>query len=192
MLLEDEERIEWYSTVVLEVAVLLAAVFLMVVLFLTGVAHMRTRTPYGGTPREVRDVMLSVAGLVGDETVYDIGAGDGRLLIDAKRRCPGIRAIGYENALGVWLIGKLRILFSGQDVTLLLRNALRDDLSAANAVFLYLGPEMMSALEAKFDRELRPGTKVISHSFHFPHRSPSEDRTLPWGRRLKHVLLYQW
>ena len=177
---------------VLGVAVLVAVVFLMVVLILTGVAHLRTRTPYGGTPPEIRDVMLHVAGLAGKEMVYDIGAGDGRLLIAAKRLHPGIRAVGYENALGVWLIGKLRILLSGQDVTLLLRNALRDDLSGADAVFLYLGPEMMRELEAKFDRELRPGTKVISHSFHFPHRAPSEDQTLPWGRRMKHVLLYVW
>lgn len=175
-----------------QIVVLVAVTALLVILVVTGIAHLRTRTPYGGTPRQVRDVMLRMAGLAGRETVVDIGAGDGRLLIAAKRLYPGIRAIGYENALGVWLVGKLRILLSRCDVVFRLRDALRADFSSADVIFVYLGPEMMHALEAKFDRELRPGTRVISHSFRFHGKAPVVDETMPWGRRTKHVLRYEW
>ena len=60
--------------------------------------------------------MVELAELQGDDTVYDLGCGDARLLIEAKKRFPGIVAIGYELPVGVWLLAKLRVFLSRQKV----------------------------------------------------------------------------
>ncbi|MFA6523656.1 MAG: hypothetical protein WCS85_04795 [Candidatus Peribacteraceae bacterium] len=176
----------------LESIVLAAVTALIVVYVITAVAHIVTQVPYVGTPRKIVDSMVRLAGFRGDETVVDIGAGDGRVLVAAKKHFPGIRAIGYENALGIWLYGKLKIFLSGAKVHFRFRNALKDDLSVADVIFLYLGPDMMRKLEPIFDRVLRPGTRVVSHAFTFPTKQPVREEKIPWGRRTKRVLLYEW
>jgi precorrin-6B methylase 2 len=153
---------------------------------------MRVDTPYVPTRTKICEMLVKSAALKPQETVYDIGAGDGRILIAAKRAQPGIRAVGFEIALAVWLLGKLRILLSGQNVELRLADAMREDLSDADVIFLYLGPEMMWRLQEKFDRELRPGTRVLSHFFKFPGKEPVREDHIKVGRRDRTLLTYQW
>lgn len=136
--------------------------------------------------------MVRLAELKGTETVYDLGAGDGRILIAAKRMHPGIRAVGIEYVPSVWLLGKLRIWFSRTKVTLLRGNALAHSVEDAQCIFLYLFPTIMEELGKKFDRELKPGTKVISSVFRFPEREPVAERkaTVLGAERL--LRLYRW
>ncbi len=176
----------------LAIAVLALVLLMVVVLLLTILAHLRTATPYGGTPQAVGMAMVHLARLEDGQRVCDIGAGDGRLLIAAKRACSKIQAVGFENALGVWLVGKLRILWSGQKVRLLLRDARKFNFSRADAVFLYVGPEMMRSLLPKFDRELKKGARVVSHSFRFPGRKPVKVEEVSTGKKVKKVYLYRW
>ncbi len=176
----------------LPILILCAVSVFIVVILVTAIAHIRVATPYGGTPKNVAEAMIHLAAIREGETVCDIGAGDGRLLIAAKRQCPGIKAIGYEVALGIWLLGKLRIAFSGQDVTLRYRNALHEDLSKIDVLFLYVGPFMMRKLLPKLQRELRPGTRVVSHVFRFPGLAITQEERVARGRGSKGVYLYQW
>lgn len=173
-------------------AVLALVLLMLGVMAATVLAHLRTSTPYGGTPPAVGTAMVRLAGLRNGQNVCDIGAGDGRLLIAAKRVCRGITAVGFENAPGVWLAGKLRIWLSGTDVRLLLRDARKFDFSRADAVFLYVSPEMMRSLQPKFDRELKKGARVVSHTFRFPGKKPVEVEHVPVGKRVKKVYVYQW
>lgn len=165
---------------------------MVVLIVITALAHLFMATPYGPTPLPVAREMIRLAELKGDETVYDIGAGDGRLLIEAKRQAPGIHAKGFEIALGIWLVGKLRIWYSRQYICLRLQNALKVHLADADVIFLYLFPGLLRRLESKFDAELRPGTKVISHVFRFPGRKPLREVRVPWKRGEKTVLVYEW
>ena len=148
--------------------------------------------PYVPTPRSVARRMVDLARLQGDEHVFDLGAGNGRILIEAKRKHPAITATGVELAPTVWLIGLLTIFFSGQTVNFLRRNALTIDLRRADVLFLYLTPGFLAMLEDKFDRELRPGTVVISHAFRFPRRQPVEVVQLDRWSGKKTVLRYVW
>lgn len=154
----------------------------------TLIQHLFLTVPFIPTPAATVEAMLDAADLRGAETVYDLGAGDARLLIAAKRRHPGITAKGCECVWAVWLLGNLRVWRSGQRVTLLRRSVYGMDVRDADVVFLYLFPSMMGRLAAKFDRELRPGTRVVSHAFRFPGR---ED-----GRRIdaggKTLWAYSW
>lgn len=186
-------RSQRYSALVFLANLLLFALVALVSVFLiTIVGHLRFGTPFVPTRRSVAREMITLAHIKANETVFDIGAGDGGLLIEAKRMHPGIRAVGSEVALGVWLYGRLKIFLSGQNVELRLRNAFKDDLRAADVIFLYLGPGMMQKCESKFDAELKPGTRVVSHVFTFPGRKPVAEVFAKQGRKKKRLLLYVW
>ncbi len=77
----------------------------------------------------------------------------------------------------VWLLGWIRIRLRGETKAIrwLLGDARAADVSRADAVFLYMAPHIMAALEDKFDRELRPGTVVIANTFRFPRREPERE-----------------
>ncbi len=135
------------------------------------------KVPYVPTSRATVDRMLRLAELQGDETVMDLGAGDGRLLIAACKKYPGVRAVGIEYVPTVWLLGWLRIKVSGLSsrIAWKLGDARKADVSRADTVFLYVSPNLMAVLEDKFDRELHPGTVVIANSFSFPGRDPQQE-----------------
>lgn len=175
-------------------AYLLLGIALLPLLFLlvTGIGNFLVRVPFVPTSRRVAEEMVRFADLTGTETIYDLGAGDGRILIAAKRLHPGLRAIGWEFVPTVWLLGKLRIWWSGQEVAFKLGNALKHSVADAGCLFLYLFPAAMAELERKFDRELKPGTKVVSYVFRFPHREPVSQKQVPWLGETRMLWLYQW
>ncbi len=158
------------------------------VLAVTLLQHLFLTVPFIPTPQAVVHAMVDAAALQGHETVYDLGAGDARLLITAKRRYPGIRARGCELVWLVWVLGKLRIAFAGQAVTLTRESVYAMDVADADVVFLYLFPSMMGKLAERFDRRLRPGTVVLSHAFRFPGRT--EERVVLVGA--KKLYIYRW
>jgi SAM-dependent methyltransferase len=113
--------------------------------------------------------MLTMADVGPGDLVYDLGCGDGRVIVTAARRY-GARAVGIE-------IDPLRYLWCQGLITLLgLRNRVRiifgdffsQDLTEADVVTCYLLQGTNNRLEKKFKEELRPGTRVVSHYFLFP------------------------
>lgn len=146
------------------------------------------QVPYVPTSVNVARAMVKIAGLKGHETVMDLGAGDGRVLIEASKIHPGLTAIGIEYVPTVWIIGKMHIRWHGASVQLRLGDALKADVSGAHAIFLYLSPNLMQKLQAKFDAELPKGTSVISHTFKFAGREPQEEVQV--GRQV--VRKYIW
>lgn len=159
---------------------------------MTAVGNFIIKVPFVPSSKKAIEEMIRFADLKGTETVYDLGAGDGRILIAAKRLHPGIRAIGIEYVPTVWLLGKLRIWLSRRKVTLLCGDALKYSVTDAQCIFLYLFPTIMEELGKKFDRELKPGTTVISSVFPFPHRKPIAEKQVPWLGERRTIRLYRW
>ncbi|TSC58384.1 MAG: putative RNA methylase [Candidatus Peregrinibacteria bacterium Greene0416_19] len=159
----------------------------------TAILHLWLRVPYVPTPRAVARRMVKAAGLKGHERVYDLGAGDGRILIEAKRMYPGIDATGCELVPTIWLLGWFTILLSHVRIRWKMTNAFVEDLTGADAIFVYLTPPLLTKLEDKLDRELRPGTRVISHDFRFRRHRPVQTEEIPggWGGH-RRVLVYEW
>ncbi|MCL4200836.1 50S ribosomal protein L11 methyltransferase [Patescibacteria group bacterium] len=112
--------------------------------------------------------MVKLANLRSGQTVFDVGSGDGRVLMAAARQ--GAKAVGIEiNPYLVWYT-RFRALwrpYKGK-VTVLWQNLWTTDLSRADVVFVYLIPWKMADLAAKLKKELKPGALVISNSFIFP------------------------
>ena len=129
----------------------------------------RTGAPWVPTPMSKVHKMLRMAGVGPGDQVYDLGCGDGRMIITAARHY-GARAVGIE-------IGPLRYLWCQIRITALgLRGRVRvvygsfyrQDLSDADVVTCYLLQSTNQRLESKFKRELYPSTRVVSNSFTFP------------------------
>lgn len=173
------------------------AIIALMILFVLGLVLMMItsiflRAPYVPTPHDVVKKMIDMADLKGNEVVYDLGAGDGRLLIASKKTHSGIIAKGFELSPPVYLVGRIRIWQSKLPISLKMQNFFYQDVSDADCVFLYLMPGAMKRLAGKFAKELKPGTKIVSHAFVFPDRIPIKSMKVPWLQGEKDLLLYKW
>lgn len=136
--------------------------------------------PYVPTPQRVVDAMLGIAGVTDRDYVIDLGSGDGRIVITAAQKY-GARGKGYD--IDDELVGRSNVaarkLNLEQRVRFEQRDVLQADIREATVITLYLLPEMMRALRARLLRELRPGTRIVSHDFDFgdwkPERTVSLD-----------------
>ena len=134
--------------------------------------------PYApSSPRAVR-TMLSLAAVQPGEAVYDLGSGDGRVLIEASRSF-GARTVGIEIDPLRALISRRRIAALGLGECAHVRRAdfFDVDLSEADVVVCFLMQWSNDALAHKLERELSPGTRIVSNRWKFPDLTlVAEDR----------------
>ncbi len=112
--------------------------------------------------------MVELAHIQKNQTIIDLGSGDGRLLFLAAKK--GANAIGLEiNPYLVWYT-RFRAAFSPyrSHIHVWCKNLWKADVSAADVVFVYLLPWRMDELATKLQKELKPGALVVSNSFIFP------------------------
>jgi hypothetical protein len=147
--------------------------------------------PFVPTPQRVVDEMLALAQVNRNDFVIDLGSGDGRIVITAAQK-HGARGKGYDidgelvdrsNASARRLKLEGRVSFQAADV-------LQADLREATVVTLYLLPGMMQQLRGKLLRELRPGTRIVSHDFDFGDWKP--ERTVKLDLDQKYDLTGSW
>jgi SAM-dependent methyltransferase len=124
--------------------------------------------PWVPTPRRVVRRMLSLAQVLPGEAVYDLGCGDGRVLVMAARRFRA-RAVGIELDLSrfLWSLAVITALGLWRRVRLVRGDLFRQDLGEADVVVTYLLQETNDRLQAKLLREMRPGARVVSNTFRF-------------------------
>ena len=122
--------------------------------------------PYIPTPGPVVSAMLDLAGVTARDVVYDLGCGDGRIVITAARE-RGARGVGVEIDLD--LVDRANVAAHQAGVADRVRIERGDlfamDLREATVVMLYLGEDLNTKLWPKLKRELRPGTRIVSHRF---------------------------
>jgi ubiquinone/menaquinone biosynthesis C-methylase UbiE len=118
------------------------------------------------TPNEIVNTMLRMAAVTKADTVYDLGCGDGRIVITAAQKY-GARGVGVDidadrvaeatdNAKKAGVAGRVKIVRG---------DLFETDISPATVVTLYLLTELNLKLRPKLLRELKPGTRVVSHAF---------------------------
>ena len=127
------------------------------------------RTPdihFAATPQPVVDAMLKLAKVTARDTVFDLGSGDGRMVVLAAQKY-GARGVGIELQSRLVELSRLVAREGGvaDRVTIIEGDLFEADISAATVVMLWLSPTVNSRLAAKLRRELRPGTRVVSHQF---------------------------
>jgi SAM-dependent methyltransferase len=138
--------------------------------------------PYVPTPPEVVDAMLRVAGVSKSDLVYDLGSGDGRIVIAAAKRY-GARGVGID--IDPERIRSARANAAREQVTdrvrFLQQDLFETDIRPATVVTLYLLPSINERLRPTLLRTLRPGTRVVSHAFDMGDWKP--DQQLDVGGR---------
>lgn len=127
------------------------------------------RTPdihFVPTRQTLADAMLKLAGVTAADVVYDLGSGDGRIVIIAAQKY-GARGVGIELEPRLVEISRQVAREGGVDdrVSFIEGDIFTADISAATVVTLYLSSSVNLRLEPKLKRELRPGTRIVSQRF---------------------------
>jgi protein-L-isoaspartate O-methyltransferase len=122
--------------------------------------------PYVVSPQEIVDRMLELADLKPGETLYDLGSGDGRILITAVVRFKA-KAVGVEisDTLVDSTNARIRRLGLDNDAQVIHGNFLDVDLSPANVVTLYLATDANEMLRPNLEKYLKKGSRVVSHEY---------------------------
>jgi ribosomal protein L11 methylase PrmA len=143
--------------------------------------------PYVPTPEPVVDAMLKLAQVKRGDVLYDLGSGDGRIVIAAAKRY-GIRGTGVD--IDPRRIDEANANARKAGVAKLVRFVNRDlfevDFSEATVVTLYLLPRINLRLRPKLLAELKPGTRIVSHGFDMGDWKP--ERVVPVGNNT----IYLW
>ena len=147
----------------------------------------RINAPYVTTPEEVVDAMLKLAGVDAHDTVYDLGCGDGRIVIAAAKKF-GAHGVGID--LNPERIREARANARQAGVEALLQFQVNDlfdsDIRGATVVTLYLLPDLNLRLRPKLFKDLKPGTRVVSHDFHMGDWKPEKEQSVGSSR------IYLW
>lgn len=120
-------------------------------------------SPWWRTNTKRARLVCKFANVNDSDVVYDLGSGDGTLLITAAKEF-GARAVGVEiDPLRVW-ISKIAILFSGQkkQIRIVRKNFFEADIKDVTVLFMYLVPKTLARLKPKILKEISPGTRIVT------------------------------
>ena len=148
--------------------------------------------PYVQTPQNVVDRMLQIAQVGRDDVVYDLGCGDGRLVITAAKQY-GARGVGVDFDLNRVKESQVNARNAGVEALVEFRqqDALTVDVSPATVVTLYLLTSSNLRLRPILTRTLRPGARIVSHQFGMGDWPPQTQETLTAPDGSAHTL-YLW
>ena len=135
--------------------------------------------PYVPTPWAIVDAMLGLADVRADDVVYDLGSGDGRLVITAAKRFkargvgvelqPELVALANEGAKKEGVADRVRFIQG---------DLFETDIREATVVTLYLLPRFVTRLVPRFLAELKPGTRIVSHDYPLAPWKPDKDMSM--------------
>lgn len=146
---------------------------------------------YYPTPMETVAEMLRIAEIKKGDILYDLGSGDGRIPIAAAERY-GIRAFGIEIDQKLIAEAEERAVQAGVKdlVSFRSEDLFRANISDATVVTIYLSSVLNLRLRSKLLRELRPGTRVVSHDFDMGDWKPEQTLRVPWQGLYRTI--YMW
>ena len=132
--------------------------------------------PYVPTPHAIVDRMLMLARVGPGDYLIDLGSGDGRLAIAAVEifKARGAAGIEIDENLVRHAGNLARLAGLADRVTFTAADLFSANLEKATVVTLYLLPQILGGVEAKLRRELKPGTRVVSHDYPLPTWKPVE------------------
>jgi precorrin-6B methylase 2 len=151
-----------------------------------------TLAPVYPTPETVVDQMLAIAQVRPGEMVYDLGCGDGRIVIAAAQKFKA-RAVGIEIRRDIYerTLGTVKSLGLSDQVKIVHGNALTWDLSPADVVTLYLLTSSNERLKPILLKDLKPNARVVSHDFEIRGWKPVAVNKMVVGGRPHMIYLYR-
>ena len=163
----------------------LAVILLAGVVLAQAPEQIQINPPYVRTPANVVSAMLKLAGVKASDIVYDLGCGDGRIVIAAAK---GYGAHGVGIDIDPERIQEARENARKSGVEALVKFEVNDlfatDIRNATVVALYLLPDVNLRLRPKLLKELKPGTRIVSHDFHMGDWKPEKHEMVDAGSNI--------
>jgi len=148
--------------------------------------------PYIPTPQGIVEKMLEAGRVKAGDVVYDLGSGDGRIVITAAQKF-GAHAVGVELRPDLCRIASERIKALGLDdkVRMVQGSALRVDLSPADVVTMWLLTSSNERMKPKLEKDLKPGTRVVSNQFPIKGWKPASVVKVKAGTVENNIYVYE-
>jgi hypothetical protein len=184
----------WLLLIVYILTIALAIVVTIAVLFWES-SLIFTRAPFIPSPAEIAPQIIEALELDEKSVLYDLGCGEGHILLEGESKQPAAQFVGIERS---W-VPYLAAYFKSRDkehpnLKFIRSSFFKCDLSPANRVFVYLFPGLMNDLLPKLQKELKPGTRLVSCDFEFKDKQPI--KVIDLGRPKKslgrRLLVYQF
>jgi predicted RNA methylase len=147
--------------------------------------------PYVASPARVVDLMLEMAKIKPGETVYDLGSGDGRIVIAAAGKYKA-KAVGVEISPKLVASAAADIERAGlsADARVMQGDVLQTDFTGADVVTMYLETKLNAELRPHLEKYLKPGARVVSHDYPVPGWKPTRVEKVE-GRVMHTIYLYE-
>lgn len=174
------------------VACLAGAAFAQDAESLRGLVQAKRLAPYVPSPMSVVDQMLDIASLKPGETHYDVGCGDGRLLVSAVQKYRA-KSIGIEIVPSIAQTARENLRKNNMQelASVVQADVLDVDLKPADVVTIYFPTDSNRLLQPKLERELKPGARVVSYDFSFPNWKPIRTERVMLYRHKHTIYLYR-
>ena len=131
--------------------------------------------PYYPTPETVVEKMLQLGGLKAGEKMFDLGSGDGRIVIMAAQKYHAdATGIEFDKDLARLSSDRIKSLDLQKTARIINGDILRQDLSSADLITVYLLPASNEKIRPMLDKQLRKGTRLVAHDFEIPGWTPVE------------------
>lgn len=135
--------------------------------------------PYYPTPETIVQKMLELGGLKAGEKVFDLGSGDGRIVIMAAEKFHAdATGIEMDNDLYRQSMAKIQTLGLQKIARIIHGDIFRQNYSPANLVTVYLLPASNDKVRPMLEAQLKPGSRVVSHDFEFKDWTPAKVETI--------------
>ena len=130
--------------------------------------------PYLPTMKKQSSIALDLLDLKKGDVFYELGCGDGRVLLLAEER--GAKAVGYELNPIIYLFAKARTYKKRKNISVRFGNFWSADLSDADKVYVFLLNKYMDRLNSKLKTELKPGSLLASFAFEIPNKKHIQEK----------------
>lgn len=153
---------------------------IVIFIITTGLYSAITTSPFSPSNKEIIETALNLAELKKDEVLYDLGCGNGTVLIIGAKKFQ-TKTVGYELSFLRYLISKINILINGcqKNAKVYLGDLYQANLNQADVIYLWLTPKAFPRLEEKFNKELKTGSRVIAYSSPLNFWQPDKILNIP-------------
>jgi len=147
--------------------------------------------PYVASPAKVVDLMLEMAKIKPGETVFDLGSGDGRIVVAAAGKYKA-KAVGVEISPKLVAAATAEIEKAGltSQARVMQGDVLETDFTGAYVVTMYLETELNAKLKPRLEKFLKPGARVVSHDYPVPGWKAARVEKIE-GRQMHTIYLYE-
>ena len=171
--------------------IFLFIIFLAFFVFFTTQAYniiFRGYAPFIATKKKVIKRIVEELDLPDGSVVYELGSGRAGFLRALRKSNPNIRLVGIEYSFLPFFIGQMQNAIMRSGIELKKKNMTNVNLQNADVIYCYLNTRSMKKLEPKFNKECRPGTRIVSYQFPLPNMT--SEKILTWENKPDKVYIY--